>query len=270
MGKLSFKNYQLIIGELKPSKQNIQAIINHKVKKHQKQDSIYFFNIDFCEVSNILWLYASYNDNKAYSEKVYNEHSALMETNPKKKEQRELNAQFFAAYSMDKDILYLTNSRKKSVLEEYFSGILATTVEIKNILHSIDKFIQAIISLKDISFIAKDNLYKKEKGVFDYTNSAYGLDYPESFYIKACYGNMSIKGLALDFLKRFVKSDKEEEIQNLVISGYDDEGFEKIFRPDAYIETLEIFCEQNENGLYEEKEVKNKLLTMTRSQGITF
>ncbi|WP_124098348.1 hypothetical protein [Ruminococcus sp. Marseille-P6503] len=258
---ISFKNMQLIIDGQDPTEEHLKFINNSKTKRNRFDDISYNFKTEYNEGLKYLWLYVEYENAKIHNDKVYNEDKQCDEPNPRNPYQIEFKHQFFCIYFLSTKVLYLSNIQKKNHLIKYLSDILQKKVEIKNYYKNMDEFSKGISCLKSISFITKDTLFRKKNGIFDAVDNIYGLDYANQIKISVDYGRLSLAGIASHFIKKIKNQEKNLQIQNIVVCGYDDNEVEKTLDVKNYIEAININVEADEGtGLYDEIDVKYEII----------
>lgn len=258
---IEFKNLQLIIDDQDPTEEYLEFIDNSINKIMKIDDWIYNFHTEYNSEDKYLWIYAEFNNSKLHNEKVYNEDKQCDEPNPRLTNQIEMNKQFFFIYFLDAKVLYLSNVQKKGHLKYYLSDILQKKVEFKNYYKNIEEFSKGISSLKSISFVTKDTLFRKDNGIFDAVNNIYGLDYANSIRINIDYGKQPFSNIKHNFLSKIGKEEKNSQIENIVVCGYDDDQIEKRLNVNNYIESINIAVDtDNTTGMYREDDVKNAII----------
>ncbi len=262
---LLFKNYDLLVDGKRPNIEMYKNILNGIPQYHSSKNYTYNFTHEMNEDENYYWMSVLFENHKAYNKEVMDEKTHIITKNPKSKNQLEFRHQFFGLYDFNTSILYLSNADKKSIVVEYLHNACQQEVCIKNIYKSIDEFVGHIREVSEISFIDRDNFFKEKKDIYDSANDNFGLDYPDSLYIKASYKSALIEKTGSDWIKQIFEKHRSGKIENLVISGYGDEKFEQTFDSQNYVKTISINVAADDNNLYDTKGVLKKVLQKLRS-----
>lgn len=140
-------------------------------------------------------------------------------------------------------------------MQDYIEDMLQKDVYIKNIYKSMEEFYKNITCIKNISFIQVENIFKKNNDIYDGYNNIFGLDYPSSMYFKADYNKSKITDSLKKCLENMVNCNSEGRIENLVVTGFNDDEVEEIFKIDKYTNNVKINVSTDDNGLYDKEEV---------------
>jgi hypothetical protein len=179
--------------------------------------------------------------------------------NPRKKYQIELKNQFFGLYDFNNHILFLNNAKKKIFLQKLLEESIQKEVCIKNLYKTIDEFIEQIDQIDRIKLIAYRDLFSCHSDLFNGTKDFFGFGEPEDFTIEAGYNRRKNFDI-VERLKKFQQIKNDGCIRSLVCIGRDDKGFETIFNTDTFSQKIEINVSQNDEKLFDESEVKDKLI----------
>lgn len=264
---VSFKNMQLIVDSLSPD-ENILRTINNSISKNFKSDNIsYIFTTEYNEEEKYLWIYAQYENYKIRNELVYDNVTYSAAENPRQNNQIEFKHQFFALYQLRDKTLYLSNLQKKDLLAKYLSDILQKDVIIKNYYKSMSEFARGIKSMKKLSFVTKRTLFSEPNGIFNAVTDIFGLDCTESLHIEADYGKMDLRSLGKKFISNIEEQKKNNQIENVVICGYDDNNIEKTLDINNYIESINMNVEPDEDTwLLSDNIVKESLIMRLKGE----
>lgn len=102
---MKFKNLQLIIDELHPTKADIIKVNEIGQTYFEKGVNLYRVNTSFIE-GRFFWLYSEYDNRDRYNETVYNTQKEEEEINPKNREQIELRSRFLLAMILKRSFLF--------------------------------------------------------------------------------------------------------------------------------------------------------------------
>lgn len=261
--RLSFKNMQLIINGKIPDRDMLLKIENNQREKFidENNDKIYKFRIEYNKIQDYLWIYANYDNFHKRSKTVYNEPKNEEEPNPRKPFQIELKNQLFGLYYINTGTFYISNSNKKGVFIDYLKNILNLDVYIKNQYKSVEEFSKSISSLKNIKFTVMPSIFQSDNGVYEYTKNIFGFDYAQYITIDVNYDRLSFKHNKDSFIKRIFNSQKNNEIENVLVCGYNDNDIESTLNIQNYMVSLDINVGLDpETGLYDNNTVKSELI----------
>ena len=90
---------------------------------------------------------------------MYNANKEEFEANPREKNQVEPRQQLFAIYSLRKKELFISNSKKKNLLQGIFSKFGGEeNVVIRKIYADVDSFLQTLKGVSSIRMVTKRDL----------------------------------------------------------------------------------------------------------------
>ena len=135
------------------------------------------------------WMYFQYDNAKLYSDKVIDIEDNSVKENPRPKSQVEPRLQLFSCYDLESHILYVSDYSKKATITDYISEMLQKSAQTKNVLRSVDDFLNVVTQLKSVCFTQRRTLFtSKEDSIFKKQANLYGLDLPEKSKIRLDYG----------------------------------------------------------------------------------
>lgn len=135
------------------------------------------------------WMYFQYDNAKLYSDKVIDTEDNSVKENPRPKSQVEPRLQLFSCYDLERHILYVSDYSKKATITDYISEMLQKSAQTKNVLRSVDDFLNVVTQLKSVCFTQRRTLFtSKEDSIFKKQANLYGLDLPEKSKIRLDYG----------------------------------------------------------------------------------
>ena len=98
------------------------------------------------------WMYFQYDNAKLYSDKVIDTEDNSVKENPRPKSQVEPRLQLFSCYDLERHILYVSDYSKKATITDYISEMLQKSAQTKNVLRSVDDFLNVVTQLKSVCF----------------------------------------------------------------------------------------------------------------------
>ena len=164
-------------------------------------------------------------------------------------------------YYLKNNTLYLSDRKKMKILIDYLKSILNVDVNIKLHYKDLDEFSKAICSLKNIKFTVRPDLFQEETGIYNYLNNIYGFDLAEYIKIDVNYGRLSFKKNIDKFIKRIFQNYDNNQLNKLVVCGYDDNDIENIFNTEKYV-VVDIYVNtEKDTDLFNSDDVKKKILS---------
>lgn len=113
------------------------------------------------------WMYFQYDNAKLYSDKVIDTEDNSVKENPRPKSQVEPRLQLFSCYDLERHILYVSDYSKKATITDYISEMLQKSAQTKNVLRSVDDFLNVVTQLKSVCFTQRRTLFtSKEDSIF--------------------------------------------------------------------------------------------------------
>lgn len=259
---LEFSAWHLVIHEESPSAEGLRSAFGEAEDKYATNDTHYLISKENLN-DRYFWLSARYGKEFPYSSTVYNTKNQEEETNPRHTNQIEPAKQLFALYCINSSTLYLSNSQKKSWVEEYLKSKLEQDVVIKAFYKNVDEFIQQIKSVETVKLVAKRNLFTPTSGImtiFPSPNDLYGLGMPEKFTLEANFSKVQPTRQFIESLKKMVNWKNTGEADSLLCIGRDDKNFETVFNADSFIQKVIVETTKDEQGLYDPTIVKQALI----------
>lgn len=261
---LSFSKFQLFVetkDEVAQNRELKQKDVENlrKTWSYIYKDTVYECTGDVTD--DYLFISINYGNSEPRGENIYDFKKNQTLDNPRTSSQAELRNQLFVYYDFKTQFLYLNNSSKKKALIEILKKETDTVFNIKDIMVDIDDFVKELNTVNCFEFTSVRDIFSssgeeaERKALEDLT----GTTAPKRFSIKAEYGGRDTHTI-IKFLKRMGKKFKQDELRGLVIKGKSEEGFERIYNTDTFIQK-EILknVTVNENNLFDSKVV---LLTL--------
>lgn len=255
--KIKFTECELIVDNNKIPELSI--FYNIQSDTYELDDTTYIVN---CEIikENLFWIYIKYGKLKPYSKDVYNIETQQLEENPKKFNQIEPKHQLFAIYCYNENILYTSDWRKNNFLELYFKFKFNKDFFIKKYFTSPKDFVDKITSISSIKFTSGDRqLFNAD--IFNEVFDVCGYGMPIVFSLETKYKEkMASKDILLTLLENFKNKKENSEISKMICIGKDENGIETKFNLDTYLKIKSFEINKDDDGMYDENEVKALLL----------
>lgn len=216
-----------------------------------------FYDVEIENTDEYLWLYFQFGNTSPRSETVTNVDTGEQFENQRKENEAELLNQLFVMYSYTRQTLYVSNTKKIKLLQQFLKDKTNKDIEIKHFFKSPEEMIELLSNVNSIKFTSASNLFSQDsperKALVDLT----GTDAPETFTIEATYKAHKIK----NFIRNLIQKRQNCQIQNLIICGRDTSDMELVYNIDTLTNKIEVFCNRQEKtGMFEADEVKYSLL----------
>jgi hypothetical protein len=168
----------------------------------------------------------------------------------------ELNNQAFFCYHFQKNLLYLSNSQKKTAFEKMLKEKLNTDFKLKTLFKDINEFLNTLKECSRINFSHINDLFSsdstKKQALADLT----GTDAPNEFTITAKYSKHNIE----NFIRSLSQEKNNNKISSLIINGLDESGFGIVYNTESFQQKIKIAATKDDNGKFKTDEVLNNLL----------
>lgn len=262
--KVNFSSLHFIVDDESPQLEDLKILFsgNEETISSETKDTYYLVSKEIVD-DKYFWASVKHGNTQPYTKEVLNTKNEELEKNPKKAYQIEPKSQFFILYSFDEKILYLSNTKKKGVLEEYCCKKLKKSVYIKNFYKSVDEFIAQLQSVEKVKFVGKRSLFSRDSKmmqIFPEPKDLYGLGEPEAFVLEAYFNHASVTEKFIRKFKTLKKWTDECQADELVCIGKDDSNIENIFNVSSFIKKVSVYAEKNKNGILNPEDIKLKLL----------
>ena len=208
------------------------------------------------------WMYFQYDNESLYTNMVIDTTDNSAKENPRPKHQVEMRSQLFACYDLERHILYVSDYQKKATITDYIADMLQVSASTKNVLRSVDDFLDVVTQLKSVSFTQRRTLFTSaEDSTFRKQANIYGLDLPERSKVKLDYGSSPI-GTFKNAMRNWKSKRDSGEFEDVVVVGLDDKGFENTFNFSTMISSVDINVIKDDDYRYEPIGVKAKLINL--------
>lgn len=263
-----FNEYNIIVDDRKINEIDINNFIkaNNISKRFEYNDKFYEVKSKFIE-KRFWYTYIKFDDN-VYNNEVWDTNDDKIKPNPKSRQQVEFRQQIFICYDLSKDLLYSSKSikqMKKTMIQNMIEESIGKKCYIKSIIADLKEFKKQVSNLTKIKFTKIRDLISLQDGYEDmFKNtilSHYGLDAPSKFTIE--YDKIPFDKNLLDLIKK----DKDKgKFENVVITGkaIDESVLELDFS--NLTQKITIDVTKDENGMYDDEEVLNRLLNRIKSE----
>ena len=225
-------------------------------------DDVYY-EVECENCDDYLWLYYNYGKASPRNDTIINISTGKKKNNSRKNDEAELLDQLFVLYSYRKQILYISNSKKKKAVEQFLKQSTKQEILIKSFYKNPTEIMSILKNVDKIKFTHVNNLFsqgsKERQALLDLT----GTDAPESFTIEASYNSHKITS----FLQSLFRGQDESRISDLVICGRDESDFSFVYNVDSFSRRVDIICMRDEgSGLFNPESLKKELLKTIKDE----
>jgi len=168
----------------------------------------------------------------------------------------ELNNQAFFIYHFQKNLLYLSNSQKKTALEKMLKEKLNTDFKLKTLFKDVNEFLNTLKECSRINFSHINDLFSSDSAKKQALADLTGTDAPNEFTITAKYSKHKIE----NFIRNLSQEKSDNKISSLVINGIDESGFGIVYNTDSFQQKIKITATKDDNGKFNSGEVCSNLL----------
>ena len=258
---MNFTSQDLRFDDKFPQHNDFQIFETESDFRHSKSETTAYHTIHTELTDDYFWFYSNYGHRNPHPQQVINTTNGQSHDNPRTAEEIEPTGQFFALYSFNDNILYISNAQRKGILADFLKEKLNIDhLMIKNIFVDRESFVNQLKSLDKIRFTSRErNLFSGINSIGGALRDNYGMEEPEKFTVYADYKIPMTERLRTT-IDRLNEQKNLGTIQNLVIIGRDDQGIEQVFNEETFTQKVVISVQENEDGLYDPELIKNKLL----------
>jgi len=265
MTDLSFFSQQLIIGKNFPQNNFLIKSFSGVIIKILNNDDYHEVNTSIID-DRFYWLYSSYGKPLPRTDHVINISDGNKIDNPRSMQQLEPNNQLFAVYDNKTKNFYISNQKQKNFFKIFFKKytLEQDDVIIKNHYKDIEEFLKEINSVQTISFTGSQNIFTNGGDLMTHLKNIFGYNEPVEFTVEAKYN--AKKEFLKEKIIQLFRKQQNHELKKLVCIGKDEQGFEKYFNANNFYEKYDISSDKDNQSLFNEDDVKQKILNKLRSQ----
>ncbi len=193
---------------------------------------------------------------------VYNKKIHTEEENPRTTDQIERDSQKFFLIDIKEQKIFISDFRKKKMLEEWLTEKIKKQVLIRNIIDR-EYFFNELQSINTIYLSAVPNLLTQE-GILSKELTSDHHNYGQSIKhigVKITFEETKLLSKKIkDKVTNLWNQKANYEIDKLEVSGRYDNKFERVFNAEGIIDKIEIKIDPKKNGLFDQESVFNKLI----------
>lgn len=172
------------------------------------------------------------------------------EENPRNQDQVEPKDQFFFVVDNNTFSCYISDNRKKRMIEEFLSNKMDREIKLQPIFKSPEEFCKEIKKLDTIEFASVDSLFHDNEDFFDMfsmNKDPFNMGKPAEFQAKLSFKGATVKSeLALALHKYRGKAS----LKQLICIGRDENDIQKVLNLDSLSYKIDIEVEKDDTGLF--------------------
>ena len=255
-----FSIARLTIGDVNFTLQDFSSIeseYNEELKEQNRLIKKELFNDN-----RFISLYFEEGSVNPRPDQVHNIKTHNEENNPRTPDQIERDSQSFFLIDIIKQKIFISDFRKKKMLEEWLSGKTQKQVLIRNIIDK-EEFLNKIQSIDTIYLSAVPNLFSQE-GILSEELTKDHHNYGQAIKhigVKITFEKSTLLPEKLKTrIQDFFNYRANNQLDKLEVSGRYDEKFERVFNAEGIIDKIEIQISPEKNGLFDSKKVFKNLI----------
>ena len=256
-----FSIARLTIGDANFTLQDFSSIASEYNEELEEGDQNRIIKKELFNDDRFISFYFEEGNINPRPDRVHNIKTHNEENNPRTPDQIERNSQSFFLIDIKDQKIFISDFRKKKILEKWLSEKTQKQVLIRNIIDK-SEFLNNIQNVNKIYLSAVPNLFNQE-GILseeltnDYHNYGLGIKHI-GVQIKFEESELLPKKLKNKINDLFGR--QANELDKLEVSGRYDDKFERVFNAEGIIDKIEIQISPEENGLFISEKVFKKLI----------
>ncbi len=259
MANLSFSSMKLEVDGEVPDTAWLKKVFSKTKTTEPHGSTTHEIKRDIID-TRFYWFYSNYGKEMPRPDSILDISSDTSINNPRKPQQVELTNQLFAIYDNKSELFYISQLSKKKFLEEFLSQISKNNVIIKNVYKDIDEFSGIIKELGTVEFTKTGTGSMVENDLFKVDPGLLAKDEDAKLKVKLQYKNPITEGIKKRI--RMINSHKNKgNIENLILTGEDDKGFETVFNADSFTSKISISVNKDKQHLFPPEKVKIQATT---------
>lgn len=259
---ITFSSLLLSVNEKLPTLDELNGIFTEPIDFYIADETCYLLKKEILK-DRYFWMQIEYGSPKPHSDILVNAIDQTKQKNARKENQAEISGQLFLLYdSADSEFaLYLSNAKKKSLIEKYLNDKMKGNVVIKNVYIDFEKFVEKIKLIEEVGWVTKKNVLNLDKEISDLfvdTNDLFGYSLPGEIELRIKI--ISPIDSSFENMKKIKLFKQKIEAHSLTCVGRDDKNIEKILRHENYLRKIDINIGRDKKGFYDPTSVQQELI----------
>ena len=208
-----------------------------------------------------LWIMVNYGNGKPWTEEVVNLENLRTEKNPRTPSQVEAKGQFFFALNLSDFYCYISNNKRKQLVEDFLFRHLKKKFVVTPILKSPEEFFAEINKIDSIELVSVSNLFQSGEDFFDMfsmSKDPFLLGKPREFRARLEFGGVSFAKEAIERLRSLFS---KPSITQLICIGRGQDDIQKVLNLDIFSVKFELKITKKDNGMYDFNGVVDSFLS---------
>lgn len=250
---LIFSGFFCFIDDLPIDSTYFKEIVKEGTHAEVDGDRVIHFEVKYEDD----FLKISFSDGSAMprNPNVFNKSKKEFEPNPRDSDQIEPK-EYFAVLDLSKSYLWLSNTKKKSLLLNYFQRYFKNKKVLFKDVYDEKEFINGLKSIDQIRISAVPDLFSKtntlSKALVD---EMYGA-HEATLHLK--YKNRNIEGGLYDKIKNIFSN--KEKFKRIMISGRDSKNMGMFFNNNIFTRKITIDALVDDNEMFDPQDVFESLI----------
>ena len=262
MPTLEFSAFQLIEEQVQKGSRYISPTFDSFSKlpeaiRYSKDKTHYEGIAEKNQDDNYIWLEFKYGNSSPRSPYAADPKTGDKQDNPLPKGHYVPTKQLFCIYSIEEEIIYLSNSKSLSLIQNILSLETGRAFIIKSIFKNMDEFINIVKSVDEISFSNINDIFGRNAKQRSALKDLVGDETPERMSIRAEYTG---EFLPIKLLRQLFSAKQEHNLSRLVIRGKDESGLGLIFNTESFRHKVKVDYTKNEDDMIESNSVKYNII----------
>ena len=197
---------------------------------------------------------------------VYNTKNDRDEKNPRNEDQIERNSQIFILIQESTQKIFISDFRKKSIVEDWMKNKIGKTVFIKDIIDR-KSFLDEIKNINRIYLSASPDIFSWGAGTLskELENDIHNYGSPiKHMELSITFGKNKVIEKMRDKARELIMQQENHQIDKLEISGRYDEKFDRVFNVESIIDKIEIDAVRKADGMFDADEIFADLMSKVK------
>lgn len=251
---LTFSGIVCFIDDFKIDVDNFKEVVQAGNFDEVSGNRVHIFQMDY----EMNFLKINFSDGSAMprNPNVYNKLTQQFEPNPRDSDQIEPK-EYFAIFDLVSSYLWLSNTKKKSLLLDFFQKLFKNKKIVLKDVYDEEKFIEGLKTLDQIKLSAAPSLFAQSnstsKALIDEMYGAYEA------ILQLKYKDKFIGDDLLNKIRSIFKN--RESFNGIVISGRDERNMGMFFNNNLFTRKIDVEAPVDENEMFIPKDVFSRIIT---------
>lgn len=256
---LTFSGIVCYINDFKIDSENFKEVVQSGRYDEVSDNRVHIFEMEY--ENNFLKINFSDGSAMPRNPNVYNKTKQEFEPNPRDSDQIEPK-EYFAIFDLTSSYLWLSNTRKKSLLVDYFKKKFKNKNVVLKDIYDEEKFIEGLKTLDQIKLSTAPSLFGQSNSVSKaLIDEMYGA-YEAVLHLK--YKDTFIGDDLLTKIKSIFKN--RESFNGIMISGRDEKNMGMFFNNNLFTRKIDIEAPVDENEMFRPNEVFSRIIAKIKEE----